>query len=223
MKKWLTHTTIAVYLTALSWGIVSHTLSYGATAHPVMYYFVWDMFCGWTSYESRMVIVGQGESGKYYQLAPGPWGEIRPYGRIGRRHYDPSGTHSPRFALNTLRHTQHEPIARIIVVEECWAKQYNLPDRLWNERFEEPKVPHKYYQVRHIYSPDGQLAKSYPNWMSLQYSIAVSDNPRLMQDRRNNQPFFALQRKGSAVTPTFTNIDYQDALPHTGSRLGNGN
>jgi len=46
MKRWLSHFTIAVYLAALSWGIVAHALSFGAASHPGMYFLVWDMFCG---------------------------------------------------------------------------------------------------------------------------------------------------------------------------------
>jgi len=103
MKRWLTHSFIAAYLLALSWGIVAHAVNFGTGAHPAMYYVVWDMFCGWTSYSSRTLIIGQGESGKYYELAPGPWGEFKPFGKLGRRNYDPSGTHSPKLALNALR------------------------------------------------------------------------------------------------------------------------
>lgn len=224
MKKWLIHGTIVAYLAALNWGILAHTLSIGTGAHPAMYYFVWDMFCGWAGYSSRTIIIGQGDSGQYYELAPGPWGEFKPFGSIGRRHYDPDGSHSPKFALNVLRHTSHEPITRIIVVEECWAKQYNLPDELWKRRFEEPKVPHRYYKVRHIYTPDGAIVQSYPNWLSLQYSIAVSDNPRLMQDRYRGRPFFALRYKGRPVDADFSGIGYVPASQRlSGSRLGNGN
>jgi len=223
MKKWFTHATIAVYLAALSWGIVSHAVSYGTGSHPVMYYLVWDMFCGWSSYSNRTVIIGQGESGRYYELAPGPWGEFRPFGKIGRRHYDSLGIHSPKLALNALRQTRHEPITRIIVVEECWAKQYNLPEELWAQRHEEPKDVYKYHQVRHIFTPDGAIVRSFPTWLNLQYSMAVSDNPRLMAEQHRGEPFFVYRRHqprgryapGAAYTP--------DARQTVGSRLGNGN
>ena len=84
MKRWLTHLLISGYLLALFGGIASHTLNLGAVSHPGMYFFVWDMFCGWSSYADRIQVVGEGESGTYYQLAPGPWGEFKPYGKIGR-------------------------------------------------------------------------------------------------------------------------------------------
>ena len=220
MKRWLTHSVIGVYLLALSWGILSHTVNFGAGAHPVMYYLVWDMYCGWTSYSSRTVIIGQGESGKYYEIAPGPWGEFKPFADIGRRHYDPAGYHSPKFALNALRQTKHEPIMRIIVIEECWAKKYNLPDHLWKKRFDEPKDVKKYYNVRHVFTPSGALVRSYPSWLSLQYSLAVSNNPRLHADSRRGRPFFRIKyqpRQREIYAP-----DTPDGNPPVGSRLGNG-
>lgn len=209
MKRWITHTFIAAYLAALSWGILAHTVSFGTGSHPGMYYVVWDMFCGWSAYSSRNIIIGQGESGKYYQLAPGPWGEFRPFGSLGRRNYDVQGGHSPKLALNALRHTKHEPITRIIVVEECWAKQYNLPDDLWARQFDDEKDVHKYYQVRHVFTPDGAILRSYPSWLSLQYSMAVSDNPRLMAEKRRGEPFFVYRP--------------QPRRRSIGSNLGNGN
>ncbi len=220
MKKWLIQSFIGLYLLALSWGIVSHAVSFGTGAHPAMYYIVWDMFCGWTSYSSRNIIIGQGESGKYYELSPGPWGEVQPFGKLGRRHYDVSGAHTPKLALNVLRHTQHEPITRIFVIEECWAKKYNLPDHLWEKQYEEPKDIKKYYQVRHIFTPDGSMVKSYPNWLSLQYSYSVADNPRLMADQRRGQPFFVMKNRSQVLSGT----GYRpEATGQVGSRLGNGN
>ena len=29
--------------------------------------------------------------------------------------------------LNVLKHTQHEPIGRLFVIEECWQKKYSTP------------------------------------------------------------------------------------------------
>ena len=224
MKKWLTHCTIFAYLTALGGGILSHTVSYGTGSHPVMYYFVWDMFCGWSSYSSRIMIIGEGESGKYYELAPGPWGEYRPFGSIGRRHYDSTGSHSPKFALNAIKQTKHEPITRVFVIEQCWAKKYNLPDHLWNQRFEKPKKVHKYHHVLHVFTPDGVLVQSFPNWLSQQYAYAVGNNPRLMREQRQGQPYFTLnyrnRSRGSYAPGGSYNPESQGQV---GSRLGKGN
>lgn len=220
MKKWFISGFIGLYLLSLSWGIVAHAVNFGTGAHPAMYYVVWDMFCGWTAYSSRNVVIGQGESGKYYELAPGPWGEVRPFGKLGRRHYDVTGLHSADLARNTLRHTQHEPITRIIVIEECWAKKYNLPDHLWEKRYEQPKDIKKYYQVRHIFRPDGKLVESNINWISVQHSLAVGNNPRLHADRQRGQPFFVT----TSDHRTYANGDYRpDSNGQVGSRLGNGN
>jgi hypothetical protein len=221
MKKWLINSTIAVYLLALSWGILAHAVGYGTGAHPVMYFLVWDMFGGWASYESRIVIIGEGESGKYYELAPGPWGEFRPFGNIGRRNYDPLGGHAPKLALNAIRQTSHEPITRVIVVEACWAKKYNLPDNLWKLRYEEPKDRKTYYNVRHVFTPDGALVHTYPNWMTLQYSYAVGNNPRLQRDRRRGKPFFALQYQNRSRSTFAPGTAYTPGTSASvGSRLG---
>ncbi len=128
MKRWLTHLTIVGYLTALGWGIVAHSLNFGTHIHPSMYFVVWDMFCGWAAYDTRNQVIVEGESGKFYEVLPAPWGEIHPYGDLGRRHYDPYQTFCMSMAQNVLKHTDHEPIARIFVLEEAWAKKFNLPD-----------------------------------------------------------------------------------------------
>jgi hypothetical protein len=193
MKLWLANLTIVAYLATLSWGVTSHALKVGANAHPVMYYLIWDMFCGWSSYELRFHIVGESVSGKYYELDPPPWGEFKPFGKIGRRHYDVTGTHAGKFARNTLRHTDHEPIARIFVVEEYWAKKYNLPESIWSRRFEEPKDRKSYYNVRYVLNPDGTPRQAYPNWIAQQYAHCLSNNPRLHADSRRNQPVMTYQ------------------------------
>lgn len=223
MKKWLTHCTIFCYLSALGWGVVSHTVSFGTGSHPVMYFLVWDMFCGWSSYSSRMIVVGEGESGKYYELSPGPWGDYRPFGSIGRRHYDNTGMHAPKLAINALKHTKHEPIHRVFVIEETWAKKYNLPDKLWEERFDEPKSVNKYHTVLHVFSPDGSLVQSYPNWLSQQYSFAVGNNPRLMKEQRISRPFFAMKFKNRQRPSSYGEGANPIGGPQVGSRLGNGN
>src|SRR5436305_14496207 len=118
MKRWLSHLTIGAYLTALSLGIVCHTLNFGNAAHPFMYYFVWDMFCGWSSHEIRYHVVGVGDSGTVYELAPGPWVRFMPYGDLDRMHYDVLGNSHHKMALNALKRTDHEPIHRIVMLEE---------------------------------------------------------------------------------------------------------
>jgi hypothetical protein len=192
MKRWLTHLTIAGYLSALATGIFCHAVDFGLSSHPVMYFLVWDMFCGWSSWSNRNELICEGESGKYYSLGPVPWGEYRPFGDIDRRHYDPRGHFTPRMALNCLRQTKHEPMTRIFAVEVWWPKMYNLPDHLWERRFGRPKDIQKYYHLRHVFTPDGTLLQTTTNWMSHQYAIAMGNNPRLQADVRRSTPFYVL-------------------------------
>lgn len=192
MRRWLSSTFIAAYLTALAWGIVSHALKWGSLSHPVMYYLVWDMFCGWQAYESRYHVVAEGASGQFYELAPGPWGAFSPYGDLPRNHYDAFGHATNRMALNTLAHTDHEPISRILVVEECWSKKYNLPDHLWQLRMDEPKEPYSYFWTRTILSGEGQILQQQPDFANYMYGVALVNNPRLMADAKRGRPFFAI-------------------------------
>jgi hypothetical protein len=218
MKKWIASLFICTYLGSLSWGIMSHTIGYGTGSHPAMYYVVWDMFCGWSSYSSRMIIIGEGESGKYYELSPGPWGDFQPFGPTGRQHYDGDGSHAPKLALNVLRHTQHEPITRIFVVEQMWAKKFNLPDHLWSQRFDEPKNVYKYHHVRHVFTPDGRVVQSFPSWFNQQYAFAVANNPRLQKEQTRGKPFFVMKYRNRMQAPV-TNSSHPQG--QVGSRMGN--
>ena len=113
LKRWLAGAFIVAYLSALGLGVVSHALAFQQNAHPMMYFVVWDMFCGWSAYASRTHVIAEGESGKFYRLTPTPWGEYHPYSDLGRQHYDPFSSHCQRIGTNVLRHTRHEPISRM--------------------------------------------------------------------------------------------------------------
>ncbi len=192
MRRWLTHGFIVAYLAALSTGVASQTMKFGTGAHPAMYFFVWDMFCGWAAYETRYHLIAEGESGAYYWLAPGPWGSFEPYGDLARNHYDYYGNGLLRMAQNTIRHTQHEPLRKIISIEESWPKKYNLPDHLWALRTGEPKDPMSYFWVRNTYSPEGEPLFGRPDFLQQLYADAVFNNPRLHADSTRNRPIFAL-------------------------------
>lgn len=207
MKRWLTHGFIAAYLTALVGGVAAHAIQFGITIHPAMYFVVWDMFCGWSAFDARTHIIGQGADGKFYELAPGPWGEFHPFGNLDRRHYDMLFNASQRIAANTLRHTRHEPIARYYVIEECWPKKFNVPDEIWDRRSSEPKDIHKYYHVKSVYSGDGTLLVWNPTWLSQQYGLAVANNPRLQTESRRGREFLMVtphsRLKGAFDSPMF--------------------
>ncbi|MEX0704736.1 MAG: hypothetical protein WD069_21740 [Planctomycetales bacterium] len=224
MKRWIVHGVIAGYLFALGGGVFAHALKFKHDAHPAMYFLVWDMFCGWAAYSTRIHIIGEGESGQFYELAPAPWGEFKPFGRLGRRHYDVAGVHAPRIALNCLAHTRHEPMARIFVVEEAWAKKHNLPDEIWAVHSAEakPERPYSYFQVLKVAEPDGTLAVCSCNWLNKQVERCVADNPRLRADPHRGKPLFA-PRAGPLTAGRGMPLHFDDPLALTppGALLGN--
>lgn len=192
MRRWITHGFIVAYLSSLALGISCQTLKVGVNAHPVMYFFIWDMFCGWAAHETRYHLVAEGESGTYYWLAPNPWGTFKPYGDLSRNHYDYYGHGLLRMAQNCIRHTEHEPLRRIISIEESWPKKYNLPDHLWALRTGEPKDPMSYFWVRNIYSPEGEPWEGRPDFLQQLYTNAVFSNPRLQADSTRGRPMFVI-------------------------------
>jgi hypothetical protein len=181
---------ISTYLAALSAGLACHAMGAWTTSHPVMYYFVWDMFCGWSAYDSRMHIVAEGESQTFYRLTPAPWGEFQPFGSLGREHYDSFNGHGVNIGMNVLKHTQHEPMVRLFVIEESWAKKYNLPDAVWKTRYDGSKDRLSYYRVRSVTLPDSQETERYDSWHSYQAGRTFADNPRLQSDSQMNRPLF---------------------------------
>jgi len=222
MKRWLSTLAIGCYLSALAFGIFSHSMYYKNTSHPAMYYIVWDMFCGWSAHDSRLHVIGEGESGKFYQLAPGPWGELEPFGDLGRRHYDTFLQFGHRYAQSTLAHTQHEPMRQIYMVEECWPKKFNMPEWLWNQRYDEPKDIKKYYHVYRVAAPDGTTLQSQPSWHTVQALASVSKNPRLQADVKRNQPFYALDpRNNSYRSIALEGVENRVGQSPEGSPLAN--
>ncbi len=205
MKRWLTHLLICSYLGALSFGLFSHAVGLNTNCHPAMYYIVWDMYCGWSAFESRLHVIGEGESGDYYELLPGPWGDVYPHGSVGRRQYDMPANHVVKMAAATLRHTRHEPIRQIIVVEEAWPKKYNFRDEVYLERYGEPKERQSYYFVRVMATPEGDYTRRQPQWGAMLSQQAVANNPRLMREATVDRTFFAIDpddRNRSSIVPT---------------------
>lgn len=201
MKRFAAILFICAYLSALSWGVVAHAVKYKVASHPIMYYVVWDMFCGWSAYSSRLQVIAEGESGRYYEVAPAPWGELNPFGHIERRHYDPFDDLMPRMIRNNLRNTTHEPISNVYVVEEIWPKKFNLPDDVWLEKFGTPKDKKTYYNVRSVYNADGVKTQCRLAWYQLQILRSVSDNPRLQRQATGSQPFFTVTTERSSMAP----------------------
>lgn len=200
MKRWLSVGFIVVYLGVLSLGVVGHTIGYGTGAHPLMYYLVWDMFCGWSAYDSRIHIVAEGDSRRFYELTPAPWGELHPWGHLGRQHYDMFNSQTHRMADNVLKHSSHEPISRIYIIEECWAKKYNLPDSVWQARYDEPKNPQHYFRMRSVLMADTMRGENYANWLTYQTARSIADNPRLNAQATGSRPMFLLDLENQALS-----------------------
>ena len=163
-RRWVTHFVICVYLGWLGHGVFCHALQYRVSAHPLMYFTVWDMFCGWSGWSYRTHLVAEGESGRFYELTPTPWGEYHAYGDLSREHYDNFANHARQIGLNCLKQTAHEPMTRMYVIGETWSKKFNLPDRLWQQIHDEPKVPRTYFNVNAVYQPDGTLLSVRPSF-----------------------------------------------------------
>jgi len=212
MKQWLANGLIAAYLGTLGYGLVSHTLGFKTTSHPAMYFIVWDMYCGWATYETRLHAVAEGESGAYYELSPPPWGKVAVFGDLGRWQYDVRAEFSDELATCVLRHTEHEPIRQVLIVQECWSKKYNLSDELWRRRYDEPREPQSYYSLRAVMTPDGSHVQRYTDWGIGLAHRAVLDNPRLVSDMTKGRPFIAIDRAanfGEGVLPTSYSAPYR--------------
>ncbi len=222
MKRWLAHLFIGSYLFALGTGVVCHSFGFGQAVHPGMYYIIWDMFCGWSHYESHMQIIAQGESGAYYELSPPPWGDFCPYGPLGRRHYDSFAAHGIRLGMNTLNHTKHEPITKIFLVEQMHAKKFNLSDEDYEARYGEPKDPKTYSHIRVVADANGQVQFAQREWLTYQHDLCITDNPRLLADSRRSKPFFISTADRSAPAPVTIGgtLDTRRSIS-SGSPLGN--
>ena len=208
VKRWLAGLGITAYLGTLLFGIVSHAANFQDGSHPSMCFIVWDMFCGWSAYESRTHIVGQGISGKYYELSPGPWSDYHPYGDISRQNYDSFNLHPQTIALNCLKHSAHEPMTRLYVIEESWAKKYNLPESVWQQRYAEPKEPFSYFRLRTVMTPEGRVTRSSVPWLSYQTNLTITDNPRLMAESQRGPMFMVRPMSQRDYEP-------QDAVPES--------
>ncbi len=202
VKKWAAAAFITLYLGALGFGIVSHTFQYLTASHPAMYFIVWDMFCGWSAHDSHVHVIAEGESGDFYRLTPAPWGSFVPFSTKQRRNYDSKFRYVGKIGANVLRNTAHEEMLRILVVEESWPKQFNIPDHVWNENYNEPKDVYKYHRTIAELTPDGQLTNRSPSWLEHQFAWITIENPRLRGDsRKGGSPYVVSpkpQRPGSS-------------------------
>ncbi|QDT34917.1 hypothetical protein [Thalassoglobus polymorphus] len=193
MRRWGTNFIIVLYLGSLCYGLSVHALKVNVYDHLANYFVVWDMYCGWGCFEKRVLLIAEGESGNLYDVSP-PWKPIRPYGSAERHDYDSWGFYSGRVAANTLRHTEHEPITRVLLVEQLWSKKYNIPDSMWARQFDEPKDPRVYYYVRTKFDPEGAVVDRHYNWQSNLVYQSLVDNPVLRTTIAQSRPFIVDDR-----------------------------
>jgi hypothetical protein len=204
MRRWIASTFIAGYLGTLCFGLFAHSMNFARLSHPAMYFIVWDMYCGWSAYETRVHLIAEGESGAYYALNPTPWRAFVPFGAYERVNYDHNGSFIPELARNALAHTRHERIVRVMMVEEAWSKKFNLSDSLWDLRYDVPKEPYSYYHVLATHNSSGECLQRSLGWIAYQNELGVLDNPRLRADVRKGHTVFAANphaMRDANVTP----------------------
>lgn len=181
---------IMAYLGLLIAGVVMHTFdTVGKNSAPA-YLIVWDMFCGWNSYERRLHFIAEGESGTYYDASEVPSRVITPHGPTARRHFDFHNQFTGRMAAGVLARTSHEPIRRVFVVEEHWPKRFNLPASLRGDAGLKEKT--SYWHTQAVYSPDGELVQAKPLWAATQRQKSLFDNPRIRAAADRNRTYFAV-------------------------------
>lgn len=190
-KRLLTNALIVAYLAALGVGLALHALNLPGKASAAGYFVVWDMFCGWTGYETRVRYIGEGVSGQHYDLLAADSRSPRLHGSIHRAHYDFSGRHTPAIAACVAARTGHEPLARIYVVEENWSKHYNLSPRLFEQTYGRPhgEFPvHRHF--RGLLAADGYVLQTQASWLAVQRQEAMLANPKLMTEVQRGRDVF---------------------------------
>jgi len=133
-----------------------------------MYYIVWDMFVAGLRipFAPISLVKESAENIMSYRRVPGAIISLTAI--VGRRHYDTTGGAWLKMAMNTLDKTDHEPMLRILCIEETWCKKYNLPDSVWDQRYEEPKDFQNYYRLRRVITPEGLIVQNYVPWLTRQ-------------------------------------------------------
>ncbi len=190
MRRWMICSFIAAYVSALGFGIACQTVRMGTAMHPAMYFIVWDMYCGWTAYNHGYRAVAEGVSGTFYDLNPPPWGAFRPFNTLDRFQSISHPSNQARMTRLIARNTKHEPFARMFVIEEAWAKQFDLPEYIWKAHNAIARVPYRYTKVVVEQSGDGEITQSSTPWLDSQTQNMLSDNPRLKQEIQNSRPFW---------------------------------
>ncbi|HXY33513.1 MAG TPA: hypothetical protein VEI07_04750 [Planctomycetaceae bacterium] len=188
MKRWILNVGICGYLAALAFGFLCVACQVQFFSVP-MYFLTFNMYAGWSGYDAKMQIIGEGQSGRFYVLSPGPWGEFDPYSRFSRQCYDQAFEYGRILMRPALAHTQHEPILRVFVVEQEYPKKFNLTDAQYEAYYQKPKQKRIYSHTRMVLSPEGEILTQQPTWLRFQDNLSIVDNPRLVADATVTRPF----------------------------------
>jgi hypothetical protein len=189
MKRWMINAGICGYIAALAFGFLCVACQTRFFWPPV-YFLTFDMYGGWSGYDCKMQVIGEGQSGRFYVLSPGPWGEFKPYSSaLSRQCYDQMFEYGNFLMRPALAHTEHEPILRVFVVEQEYPKKFNLSDAQYEAYYLKPKPQRIYSHTRMVMSPDGEILTQSPTWLRYQDNLSVNDNPRLLADATRNRPF----------------------------------
>jgi hypothetical protein len=189
MKRWIVNVGICGYVGALAFGFCCVATSVVFFSVP-MYFLTFNMYAGWSGYDAKMQIIGEGQSGRFYVLSPGPWGEFNPYSsRLSRQCYDQAFEYGRILMRPGLAYTQHEPILRIFAVEQQYPKKFNLPDAQYEAYYLKPKPQRIYSHTRMVLSPEGEILTQQPTWLRYQDNLAIVDNPRLVANATISRPF----------------------------------
>lgn len=190
-SKWGAGLFIWCYLLVLSSGIVAHALKVGMARNALSYFVVWDMFCGWQAYDQRLHFIAETSDGRYFDVEE-PWGAFRPFGHVGRVHYDFSSRLLSKHINHIVSHTAHDPFDCVYIVQECWPKQYNLPDAMWEQNFCGPRDKMSYYHLRAVCDSRGDVMNLYPDWYQQQKLNSIADNPRVRHQARQSRSSFGV-------------------------------
>lgn len=210
MRRWIVCTFIVAYASVLSFGIACQTLRMGTTMHPAMYFIVWDMYCGWNAYNHKYRAVAEGVSGQFYDLNPAPWGAFRPFNTLDRLQSIGLSNNQARVTRLVANNTQHEPFTRMFVIEEAWAKQFDLPEYIWKASNAIQRSPYYYTKVVLEQSGDGEITMADGPWLDSQSQMMLADNPRIEQEIRASRPFWMVdEQQGNG------NRYFQDREPDT--------
>jgi hypothetical protein len=128
---------IGSYLLLTGFFLVRHALG-DSLAHPIGYFWTWDMFPNYPTESARRWAVGETAGGAYVQLLPNSahrfrWGV---HGDATRFDIDRRQLFFRQATLHAIkRHNataSDDPIRFVYLAEQYWPEKLNLPDELYH-------------------------------------------------------------------------------------------